>query len=89
MTRTSSSLALKPDIPDILEELKDRFGAGMGPGDSGAAIGPVQETRDGIPTQWIPKDRVRDILRYLKREAEPPYRMLYDLTAIDERTRAH
>jgi NADH-quinone oxidoreductase subunit C/D len=32
---------------------------------------------------------VRDILRYLKLEAEQPYRMLYDLTAIDERTRVH
>jgi NADH-quinone oxidoreductase subunit C/D len=28
-------------------------------------------------------------LRYLKQEAEQPYRMLYDLTAIDERTRIH
>ena len=32
---------------------------------------------------------MRDVLRYLKLEAERPYRMLYDLTAIDERTRAH
>ena len=30
-----------------------------------------------------------DVLRYLKLEAQRPYRMLYDLTAIDERTRVH
>jgi NADH-quinone oxidoreductase subunit C/D len=29
------------------------------------------------------------VLGYLKRQAQPPYRMLYDLTAIDERQRAH
>ena len=41
-------------------------------------------------TSWVPNGgRVRDVLRYLKLEAERPYRMLYDLTAIDERTRAY
>ena len=34
-------------------------------------------------------NRVRDVLRYLKLEAERPYRMLYDLTAIDERRARH
>ena len=32
-------------------------------------------------------DRVGEVLRHLKRESPRPYRMLYDLTAIDERTR--
>lgn len=80
MNETSSSVALEPGVPDILQELQNRFGA---------AIGPVQATRDGMPTQWIERNRARDILRYLKLEAERPYRMLYDLTAIDERTRVH
>jgi NADH-quinone oxidoreductase subunit C/D len=31
--------------------------------------------------------RAREILRYLKTEAPKPYKMLYDLTAIDERER--
>ena len=48
----------------------------------------VQPTRDGIPTVWVPASRVVDVLRYLK-SAEKPYRMLYDLTAIDERSRTH
>ena len=48
----------------------------------------VQPTRDGIPTVWVPASRVVDVLRYLK-SAKKPYRMLYDLTAIDERSRTH
>jgi NADH-quinone oxidoreductase subunit C/D len=48
-----------------------------------------QETKDEIPTLWVPKGEVKDVLRYLKREIARPYRMLYDLTAIDERTRQH
>ena len=55
----------------------------------GRTVGSRQKTCDGVPTQWVSTDRVRDVLRYLKLEAERPYRMLYDLTAIDERTRAH
>jgi NADH-quinone oxidoreductase subunit C/D len=46
-----------------------------------------QETCDGLPTVWVAKDRLRDLLRYLKEECSQPYRMLYDLTAIDERLR--
>ena len=46
-----------------------------------------QETKDGIPTLWVESARVRDVLAYLKRDAERPYRMLYDLTAVDERAR--
>lgn len=80
MNDTLSSIALEPAIPDILQELQNRFGT---------AIGPAQATRDGMPTQWIERNRARDILRYLKLEAEQPYRMLYDLTAIDERVRSH
>ncbi len=49
----------------------------------------TQDTRDEIPTLWAAKDRVRDVLRHLKTGVERPYRMLYDLTAIDERPRAH
>ncbi len=68
----------------MLEELKNRFGPAIG---NSAAM--LRQTRDGMPTQWVARNRVRDVLRYLKLEAERPYRMLYDLTAIDERTRSH
>lgn len=65
---------------DILEELKGRFGD--------AAITP-QATRDGVPTAWVGVDQVREVLAYLKTQTDRPYKMLYDLTAIDERERAN
>ncbi|MBF0559765.1 MAG: NADH-quinone oxidoreductase subunit C, partial [Nitrospirae bacterium] len=49
----------------------------------------LQETKDGIPTLWVSKDKARDVLRRLKTATEKPYSMLHDLTAIDERVREH
>ncbi|HEX2999145.1 MAG TPA: NADH-quinone oxidoreductase subunit C, partial [Armatimonadota bacterium] len=46
-----------------------------------------QQTRDGIPTVWLDRERVHEILSFLKNHIESPYKMLFDLTAIDERTR--
>jgi NADH-quinone oxidoreductase subunit C/D len=65
---------------DILVELQSRF-------DTSAIK--QQETRDGIPTLWVSKGQVHDVLHYLKSEVDPPYPMLYDLTAVDERVREH
>ena len=53
------------------------------------AILAEQPTCDGIPTVWVAPSRIRDIAAYLKNGVEQPYRMLYDLTAIDEHTRTH
>ena len=64
----------------IIQELQNRFGT--------PAITP-QPTCDDLPTIWVQKERVGEVLRYLKEGVEKPYRMLYDLTAIDERVRAH
>lgn len=47
----------------------------------------IQDTKDEFPTIWIEKAHLKDIISYLKHDVEQPYRMLYDLTAIDERTR--
>jgi NADH-quinone oxidoreductase subunit C/D len=46
-----------------------------------------QKTRDEILTLWLTLDKLREVLAYLKHEIAHPYRLLYDLTAIDERTR--
>jgi NADH-quinone oxidoreductase subunit C/D len=46
-----------------------------------------QPTRDDFITLWLPLGRLREILRYLKSEIPQPFPLLYDLTAIDERTR--
>ncbi len=48
-----------------------------------------QETADGIPTFWTQRDKIADVLRYLKTEIDSPYKMLFDLTGIDERVRTH
>lgn len=48
-----------------------------------------QPTKDDIPTVWAPREQVLPILRFLKTEIPSPYRMLYDLTAIDERVRSN
>ena len=48
----------------------------------------VQPTKDGIPTLWVGRDRIIEVLGHLKNRVERPYRMLYDLTAIDERARS-
>ncbi|MRR37416.1 NADH-quinone oxidoreductase subunit C/D, partial [bacterium] len=67
-----------PESKDVVVEMRERFGDGI--------MG-RQPTRDGIPTVWVANDRIKDVLTYLKRDAASPYRMLYDLTAIDERLR--
>jgi len=49
----------------------------------------LQNTLDSVPTFWVAKDRVFGVLRFLKEEIDQPYRMLYDLSAIDERMKQH
>ena len=48
-----------------------------------------QATADGIPTFWVAPEDIRRVLAQLKTEVDQPYRMLYDLTAVDERMRTH
>lgn len=47
----------------------------------------LQETRDDIPTIWVEADRAGELLQFLKSDVPAPYSMLYDMTAIDERSR--
>ncbi|MCL5271327.1 MAG: NADH-quinone oxidoreductase subunit C/D [bacterium] len=49
----------------------------------------AQPAADGMPTYWVARDRLPDVLRYFKHETAPPFAMLFDLTAIDERSRRH
>jgi len=65
---------------NIINELSEKYGK--------EAVN-AQPTADGIPTVWVPKDRLHETLIYLKQEVRSPYRMLYDLFAIDERVRLH
>ncbi|WP_212003436.1 NADH-quinone oxidoreductase subunit C/D [Chitinophaga sp. HK235] len=60
----------------IAAELSSRFGEDI--------IKPLV-TRDETPTFRTPQEKIVAILQYLKSDIKMPYRMLYDLTAIDER----
>lgn len=46
----------------------------------------MQLTVDEIPTFWIERSRLKDIVRFLK---DQRYEMLFDLCGVDERTRDH
>ncbi len=64
----------------VVEDLQQKFGK---------FIQARQTTRDQIPTLWIDPEQIPAVLNYLKNDIGSPYRMLYDLTAIDERARNH
>jgi NADH-quinone oxidoreductase subunit C/D len=64
----------------VADELQHKAGEGV--------LTP-QMTCDGIPSFWVPKEKIHGLLQYLKQEVAQPYRMLYDLTAIDERERKY
>jgi NADH-quinone oxidoreductase subunit C/D len=64
----------------IISELQGQFGA--------EAVTP-QQTRDEVPTFWTSREKLPEIVRQLKTRVTEPYRMLYDITAIDERVRMH
>jgi NADH-quinone oxidoreductase subunit C/D len=64
---------------NIISELRTRF--------DDQIILHEQFTIDAIPTVWIGKDNLVQVLKYLKNGIVLPYKMLFDLTAIDERTR--
>jgi len=73
-------VSVAPDTVGVIGELEARFP------DLELT---VQPTADEIPTVWVPGDRTREVVAYLKSEAPATYPMLYDLTAIDERVRVH
>ena len=46
-----------------------------------------QATKDEILTLWLPLEKVKEVLHFLKTEIPQSFPFLYDLTAIDERSR--
>lgn len=67
--------------PIIITDLKTKFGSEI--------IMYEQETRNSFPTLWIHADQLISVLTFLKNEVALPYKMLYDLTAIDEQARVY
>ncbi len=65
---------------EIVESLQKRFGEDAFQ---------LQPTHDDFPTVWVGKNNIVEVVRYLKEDVDKPYTLLYDLTAIDERSRAN
>jgi NADH-quinone oxidoreductase subunit C/D len=80
MLTEANSIPLTHAEQTILRDLSRRLGP--------IAI-TVQQTSDQIPTFWVNRDTVHDVLKHLRNGAERPFRVLYDLTAVDERLRVH
>lgn len=68
---------IKP-VPAVIKELEHKY--------AGKFV--VQHTVDEIPTVWVARADLLDILLFL-RKLPKPYVMLFDLSAIDERLRQH
>jgi NADH-quinone oxidoreductase subunit C/D len=64
---------------NMINEIRSKFGDQI--------IISEQLTRDDIPTIWIERNKVEQVLKFLKNDIIRPFKMLYDLTCIDERTR--
>jgi NADH-quinone oxidoreductase subunit C/D len=67
------------EIHNVIAELESKFGD--------QTILYQQITKDGTTTIWIVRNNLIPILKYLKNGITLPFKMLYDLTGIDERTR--
>ena len=67
--------AVEQSAPGPADAWRQRLGADV----------QVQDTADGIPNLWVPRERLLDVMRRLK----PDFPMLFDLSAIDERARAN
>ncbi len=79
MTEAAAQMAVEHGGEhEVVRELRDRFGDAFR----------VQTTVDNVPTVWVERAQLLDVLRCL-RQLPRPYSMLYDLSAIDERLRKH
>lgn len=67
----------KADDQDVVADLAYRFGE---------QSFVVQDTRTGMPVLWVARERLIEVLRFL-REVQRPFAMLYDLHGVDERLR--
>ena len=72
---------MSSDNHNVITDLESEFGS--------QAILRQQITKDGTTTIWTDNNNLIPLLKYLKNDVAQPFRMLYDLTAIDERTRTN
>lgn len=81
MNDSAGKTDIPADAPQIVRDLASL------PGINAFIVQPTP--CDGITTLWVFRQNLRATLRYLKLQAIPPYALLFDLTAIDERQRSH
>lgn len=74
----------EPRIPADVTAMAQELSAQLGIDDV-----TVQSTADAIPTFWVAGKDLRNVLSYFKLRVNPPFSLLFDLTAIDERQRTH
>jgi len=74
---TPSTISVAGSDHEVVRELYAQFG------DDGFVF---QPTLDNVPTLWVPRAKLVDILAFL-RKLPRPYVMLLDLSAVDERLR--
>lgn len=85
MTQETTARTIHSQIPltgneyEVVRELHAHFGL---------ATCQFQPTRDLVPTVWVARERLLEVLTFL-RNVPNPYSMLYDLSAIDEQLRTH
>ena len=72
-----STQRIAGDEHEIVRDLHARFGT------DGFVF---QAILDDMPTLWVPRSKLIDVLSFL-RQVPRPYVMLYDLSATDERLR--
>lgn len=63
----------------VVGELIEKFGE---------SVFRLQPTRTGMPIAWVARERIKDVILFLKNTSKP-YSMLYDLHGVDERLRTH
>jgi NADH-quinone oxidoreductase subunit C/D len=68
------------ELPAVIAQLYKKFGE---------STFVRQHTAEGMPTLWVGRDRILEVLRFLRDDAKPRFEMLLDVTAIDERLRVH
>lgn len=83
MSDTATESVLKQqaeDLSAVVGALYQRFGE---------SAFTLQRTAEGLPTLWLQRQSLLDVLRYLRRDYQHRFEMLLDITAIDERVRVH
>ena len=68
------------ELPAVITNLYQKFGE---------STFVRQQTAEGMPTLWVPRDKILAVLKYLRDDHRPRYEMLLDVTGIDERVRVH